>query len=413
VSRLLGVRVPASEQARLLARVGVGTEPIGEGVSIPVIAGEAGLAVDPETREGALVAIVPSHRRDLVIEADIAEEVARVRGYETLPGRLPDTPMPGSRPDPRRLVDTIRELLAGRGLAEAVTHALIAPEDHARLGIAPDDPRTIVAENPVSVEHSQLRRSLLPGMLRVLADNERQRRDDVAIFELGPLHAWSPTGPTERPTLGLLLAGAASPPSPDAPARSVDLGDAKGLVEWLVERLGGGPLRYEPGVIRDGVDHPRRTASVVGSLPDGERLALGTVGELDPRLLAHLDVRAERVVVAEVDLEALARLAPSVRRADHLERLPAAERDLAVVVDQTTPAGEVLAVVRESGGSLLRTARLFDRYQGPPLGEHEVSLAVRLRFEPVDRPIADGELDAAVDEVARALKDRLGARRRD
>ena len=115
----------------------------------------------------ALVAIVPPHRRDLAIEADIAEEIARVRGYETIAGRLPDTTMPGYRPDGRRTVDAIRDALAGAGLAELVTHGLIGPEDHARLGWAPGDPDTIRASNPVTLDHSELRRSLIPEHLRV------------------------------------------------------------------------------------------------------------------------------------------------------------------------------------------------------------------------------------------------------
>ena len=78
----------------------------------------------------------PGHRRDLAIEADIIEEVARVRGYETLIGQLPDTRMPAFRSDPERLLDDLRSLLAGAGLSELITHGLIGPEDHARLGLA-------------------------------------------------------------------------------------------------------------------------------------------------------------------------------------------------------------------------------------------------------------------------------------
>jgi phenylalanyl-tRNA synthetase beta chain len=355
---------------------------------------------------------VPSHRRDLLIEADIAEEVARVRGYETLPGRLPDTEMPAYRPDPRRALDELRWLLSGQGLSEVITHALVAPEDHARVGIPADDPATITAANPVSVDHSQLRRSLLPGLLHVLADNERQRRSDVAVFEVGAVHAWGPKGPTERRLLGLLLAGAATPPSIAAPHRSVDLDDAKGILDWLVARTGTDWLRHEPGTPRPGIDHPHRTAGVVAQLADGERLVLGTVSELDPRLLEAFGIRAERVIVAELDRDGLEQLRPPARRAEQLERMPAAERDLAVVVDASQAAGEVLAVVREHAGPMLRDVALFDRYQGPPLGEREVSLAVRMRFEPGDRVLGDGELETLVDEVAAALRERLGARRR-
>src|SRR6185436_16727097 len=116
-----------------------------------------------------LIAIVPTWRRDLAIEADVAEEVARVRGYEETPGTLPDTPMPPFRPSPLQARDEIREVLAGAGLAEVVTHALVAPEQDERLnwpiaaadGVIGEsdaawDPIRVV--NPLSSQHSVLRR---------------------------------------------------------------------------------------------------------------------------------------------------------------------------------------------------------------------------------------------------------------
>ena len=99
VSRLLGEDIPVAEQRALLERVEIRTEPASAGAAVPVIVGEAPVALDAAQAAEALVAVVPPHRRDLAIEADIAEEVARVRGYETVGGRLPDTAMPGYRPD--------------------------------------------------------------------------------------------------------------------------------------------------------------------------------------------------------------------------------------------------------------------------------------------------------------------------
>ncbi|MGH2466751.1 MAG: phenylalanine--tRNA ligase subunit beta, partial [Candidatus Limnocylindrales bacterium] len=243
VRRLLGVDLAAPGQAALLERVEVATEPARPSDAVPVAAGLAPLPLGGDAAE-ALVAVIPSHRRDLVVEADIAEEVARVLGYETLTGRLPDTPMPGYRPDPRRLPDAIRDLLAGVGLAEAVTFALIGPEDHARLGIAAGDPATVRVANPISTEHSELRRSLLPGLVGTLALAERQRRPDVGLFEVGQLHHFADGRPVEAAWLGILLAGDRVAQAWDQPARAADLGDAKGLVTWLLERLHGPEPRF-------------------------------------------------------------------------------------------------------------------------------------------------------------------------
>jgi len=409
VSRLLGVDLAPDEQRALLARVEVVTEPATTHDAVPVVADERPLPLDEAAARDALVAIVPTHRRDLQIEADIAEEVARVRGYETSPGHLPDSRMPPYRPDPRRLPNEVRDLLAGRGLSEVVTYALVSPLDHARLGFAQDDPATVRAANPVSADRSELRRSLLPEHLRVLAANERQRREDVAIFELAPLHSVGADGPTETTYLGLLLAGAVEPPGPGQADREWDTADAKGLLEALIARISDARLIYEPITVRPGVEHPGRTAGVIAELPTGQRMELGRAGELDPRYLAACDVRARRVTFAEIDADGLARLVPASRRVDVLERLPGIERDISFAIDESRPAGEAEAVIRAAAGPLLHDVRLVDRYQGPQIEKGKVSLSYRLRFEPGSRPLGEQDLDRLMEGVVRALSDRLGA----
>ncbi|HEX5467136.1 MAG TPA: phenylalanine--tRNA ligase subunit beta [Candidatus Limnocylindrales bacterium] len=410
VRRLLGVDLPADEQADLLARVEVATEPAVAGDAVPVAAGLAPHALGADASE-ALVAIVPSHRRDLAVEADIAEEVARVFGYERLSGRLPETPMPAYRSDPRRLADTIRDLLSGAGLAEAVTYALIGPDDHARLGLALGDPATVRVSNPISVDRSELRRSLLPGLVGALGLSERQRRPDVALFELGQLHRFDAAGPREAPWLGLLLAGDRVAQAWDQAARTADLGDAKGLLAWLVDRLHGPRLRFVAGEPQAGVEHPGRTAIVAAEGPRGI-VQLGRVAELDPRYLAACEVRTERAAVALVALEPLAALLPVQRRVGPLAHVPSVERDLAVVVPAGRAAGEVEAILREEGGPLLREVRLFDRYVGAPLADGDVSLAYRLRLQADDRTLTDEEVEALLERIVAALAQRLGARRR-
>jgi phenylalanyl-tRNA synthetase beta chain len=413
IDRLLGEVIPVAEQRALLERVEIPTEPAAAEASVTIIAGAEPLALDAAAAAGALVAIIPSHRQDLAIEADIAEEIARVRGYETLAGRLPDTATPGYRPDGRRTLDALRDVLAGAGLTEIVTHGLIGPEDHARLGFPPGDPDTIRAANPVTIDHSELRRSLIPEHLRVIVENERQRNPDVHPFEIGALHAWHADGPAERDVLGIILVGRERPLTHDRRSHAMDVASAKGLLELVAARLGSGRLVYERVATRAGIEHPGRTAAVVGLGASGsEGHIIGRVGELHPRLLDRYGVRAGHVVFAEVDLEALAGLLPGRVRVGRLEALPGVERDIAVVVPLTSPAGDVEALIREHGGVHLRGVRLFDEYRGAPLGDGERSLAYRLRFEAVDGALGEADVEAAVERVVGVLRERLGARLR-
>jgi phenylalanyl-tRNA synthetase beta chain len=409
IRRLLGADVPDAEMRDLLSRVEIATEPASPGDAVPIGEGTAPLALDGRTSGEALVAIVPTHRRDLGIEADIAEEVARVRGYETIPGTRPDTPMPDYRPDPRRIVDALRDLLAGRGLHEVVTHALVGPLDHERLGLTADDHDTIRVTNPLSVEHSQLRRSLLPGLASVLVTNERQRRPDVAIYEVGATHRLVDARPFEAQRLGILLAGDLAGGAWNQPAHQADLWDAIGLIDWLVARLGiPQPQRQRVAALR-GVEHPGRTVELcLPDLPEVQR-SLGRAAELDPRYTGAVEARAEHVIFAEISLDALGAAAPADTRYRRFPRVPAVERDLAVVVGEDLPAGDVERLIRRATGDLLADLRLFDVYRGAPLASGQVSLAYRLTLQAPERTLADSEIEDAVARVVGALERDLGA----
>ncbi len=410
VNRLLGTDLAADEQQALLGRVEIVSAPAPAGTPVTIIATEP--PVVPDASEPVWLAEVPGHRRDLAIEADLAEEIARVRGYDALVGTLPSTAMPAYRRDPWAAPDMIRGLLAARGFAEVVTHALVGPEDHARLGLAADDPRTIRAENPVTVDHSELRRDLLPSLVAVLADNERQRRADVAIFEIGQVHTLDGRTPGAIARLGILAAGAMEPATWDGPGRAAGVGSLKSLLAWLVLRIGEATLRFTTATARDAIDHPGRTARVHARRADGTEVDLGTVGELDPRYLDACGIRAAAVAWADLDLAALLSVVPGRRRIGLPPRLPSVERDIAVVVPVDLPAGRVEETIRAAAGPQLAGLRLFDRYRGAPLAPDEVSLAWRLRFDPADEPLDDAALEPIVARIVGALGDALGARLR-
>ena len=178
------------------------------------------LEVDAGTDE-VIEATIPTWRRDLAVEADITEEVIRVRGYELVPPRLPDTPMPPYRHDPLELRDAVRETLAGAGLTEVVTSALVAPraverfpardDGAARRGAGAASRRAapVAVTNPLSSQHSVLRQSLLGSLLEVVSTNLRYGREDVAIFEIGKGYGATDDGTThEWWRLGFALTGA-------------------------------------------------------------------------------------------------------------------------------------------------------------------------------------------------------------
>jgi phenylalanyl-tRNA synthetase beta chain len=418
VSKLLGASISVDEQRDLLRRVGVETEAAPTGTRIQVAVEPRPLVVDAGSEE-VIVAVVPTWRRDLAIEADVAEEIARVRGYETTPAHLPETLMPAYRPSPLTVREIVREALAGAGLSEVVTHALVSPLDEARL-LWPEDASEpalsaqvvaqsgaeIAVTNPLSAQHSVLRQHLAASLLDVLSLNERQGRPDVAIFEIGKRYAGVDGKPREWTRLGLLLSGAAEPASWNRTARQYDLDDAKGIVELLCRRL----RLPEPSYVADTRGfpfHPGR--ALVARQEAGNEAIAGRVAELHPDALAEWDLRAERVIVAEIAIAGLDVATPLRVHVEPIPRFPEVERDLAVIVAEARTAAEVEACIRSHGGALLRRVRLFDLYRGAPLAATEKSLAYRLVFGAQGRTLTETDVDAATAEVIRGLEAELGA----
>ena len=406
VDRLLGTASSASEQADILRRVGVTTEPAPKGTSVLVATAPQPLEVDPGDIE-TLIATIPTWRRDLQIEADIAEEVARIRGYETVPEITPHTPMPHYRHSPLEIRDVVRETLAGVGLSEAVTFALVSPAMVKGFGpladaIVPGEGeaggRPVTVTNPLSSQHSVMRQSLIGSLLEVVSTNTRLGSPDVAIFEVGKGYGATDDGDThEWWRLGLALTGSAEIATWDRPPRPFDLDDAKGIIELVARALGYARPTY--AALTDDLNlHPGRSALVTA-----EDQIAGRVGELHPGVIDALDLRAGHVIVAELAIAGLSGGQPSTPRVSAPSRHPLVERDLAVIVRESTAAADVEASIRREAGPLLKTVTLFDIYRGRPLTETEKSLAYRLAFGADDRTLVESEVDAAIDAITTGL----------
>jgi phenylalanyl-tRNA synthetase beta chain len=420
VNRLLGTDLSTDRQRTVLERVGIATEDSPPASVVTVATLPDLVAVEPEPGS-AVDALVPTWRRDIVIEADVAEEVARLEGYETIPPVTPDTAMPSYRPNPLQVRDTVRTTLDGIGLHEVATYALVAPEELRMFPLPPDvavpegettaGGRPIRVTNPLSSQHSVLRQLLVPSLLRVVDSNARQGRADVAVFEVGKgygandRNAAAPTREWWR--LALALTGDARPRHWADATRAWDLDDAKGLLALVCAELGFGEPSFAP-LIDEPTLHPGRAATVVARTASEALPALaGRVGELHPALAERLELRAGRVLVAEVAILGLSGGILAPVRVAPPPRHPWVERDLAVVVPGSTLAAAVAETIREHGGALLGSVALFDVYRGAPLDADEKSLAFRVVFG-ADRTLTEEEVDEAVRSIVAGLDEVAG-----
>jgi phenylalanyl-tRNA synthetase beta chain len=266
--------------------------------------------------------------------------------------------------------------------------------------------------NPLSADHSVLRPALVGSLVQVVSTNVRHGVDDVTIFEVGKGYGADDAGDgaivREWWRLGLAGTGVGDPASFNRPPRPYDLDDAKGAIELVARRLGfdAPAYRAERG---EPLLHPGRAARVEATR-DGRLALSGVVGELHPSVVEAWDLRSARVVVAELDLTGLGGgLRPNVTAVPP-PRHPASERDVAVVVAEAVPAGDVAAAIGASAGSILADVLLFDVYRGSPLAADEKSLAFRLTFRAADRTLEEAEVDAAIAAITTALQTQIGGR---
>jgi phenylalanyl-tRNA synthetase beta chain len=266
----------------------------------------------------------------------------------------------------------------------------------------------IRVENPMSADQGLLRTTLLGSLLDVARRNVARGTADVAIFEAGAVYPVARgTDPREPPPreprhLGVLLTGAARPATwrePQPPP--ADFFAAKGVLALLLDTLRVG-WRVEPAT--EPFLHPGRSAAVLvreGEGDDARETNVGWLGELHPAIAAGWEL--ERVAAFELDLDAVIASAPGAVRYQDYTSFPEVRQDLAVVVPDDVPSGEVVRVVREAGGPLLASAEVFDVYRGEQLGEGMVSLALRLAFRSPERTLTDEDVAARRANIEAAL----------
>lgn len=344
----------------------------------------------------------PTFRPDLEREIDLVEEVARRVGLDQIARTVPSNPAKiGGLSARQRDRRTATDVLVGAGYDEVFTLPLLAPADltnagvsHAGLTVADD---VIEVENPLRSEESILRPALLPGVLRAVAYNAAHGEADVALFESGTVFARPDAGeplPRERRSLAFARAHH-SRRSPHEPDRPVDVYDATAALEALVQELRIADLRLEAGPV-DGF-HPTRAARV---LVDGR--PVGALGEVAGPVISALSMVAP-VVACEIDLDALLDARRRDRGGRAVSRFPAHSVDLAFVVDDAVPAGDIRATLERAGGDLLEHVALFDVFRSDALGAGKVSLAFGLRFRALDRTLNDDKVGALRQECIDAV----------
>jgi phenylalanyl-tRNA synthetase beta chain len=337
---------------------------------------------------------VPSWRPDVLGDADIVEEVARVASLSGLKGEpLPEVPPAAPSPAQARL-DAGRRAVAGLGYNECVTYAFIEGASAALFGGGGEATRI---ENPIASDLSHLRPSLLPGLLKAVARNQARGFADLALFECGDVFTGGEPGEQATMIAGL-LAGRESQRGVHGPGRPFDAFDAKADVEGLLAALGA-PSRAQ--VRRRGPAwwHPGRH----GVVALGPKV-LAEFGEVHPRVLRALDVRGP--VLAWVAWPDAVPAARGGRKPLEASDYQAVERDFAFVVGEGVEAQALVQAAQGVDKALISDVRVFDAFD---LGEGRRSLALTVRMQPRDRTLTEAEIEAVSSAVVTKVTKATGA----
>jgi phenylalanyl-tRNA synthetase beta chain len=382
VKRLTGLDLPAGEIADILGRLGFALDGFGPFYGV----------------------VVPSWRPDVTQKADLVEEVMRMAGVD----RVPVVPLPASTGVAPRMLTTMqnrrrlmRRALAVRGLDEAVTWSFISAGEATRFGGGAAE---LKLANPIAAEMTDMRPSLLPGLLDAARRNANRGFADIGLFEVGQVfHSAAPEGQhTYAAAIRTGSAGLAGSGRHwhDKPGK-VDVFDAKADLAAALDILGldidKTQLVAEPAAW----SHPGRG----GRLQFGPKAPFAWFGELHPALLEAFDL-AGPVVAFELDLDAV----PEPRRkpgrskpALQLSDLMPVVRDFAFVLDAGVPAASVLRAARNADKALIADVEVFDLYEGGSLGDGKKSLAIAVTVQPKDKTLTDAEIEKISAAVVAAV----------
>ena len=347
-----------------------------------------------QTKDAVTFAI-PSCRYDLAEEIDLIEEVARIYGYDKIQTKTRTT-VDFSKPLALEVLpDLLRSYLVGAGYNEMLTYSL---QDRVSGHLGGE--AAIEVLNPVSIEASVLRTSLIPGALKVIQNNQSHGQKDLRLFEIG--NVFRLTGSTsdesleaynEEERLIILLSGAIASTHFSTSGRTVDFLDIKGEAEALLAKFCLDKYRF--------ISYDNASALIESALAvEINGSYAGLLGKVTKSIAEKFDIDND-VFVVELRTSAIQSSWSAERKLKPLPRFPSVRRDLAFIVDSTTPSQAVEGAIREAGGALLSGLVLFDLYAGEQIGGGKKSLAYALEFQPRDRTLTDGEVEEIVGGIVR------------
>ncbi|MEG0351923.1 MAG: phenylalanine--tRNA ligase subunit beta [Cellulosilyticaceae bacterium] len=343
---------------------------------------------------------VPTFRSDVTMMADLAEEVARMYGYDKVPVTLEcGEPTVGQKNFEQLTTDSVREFMSMYGVHGALTYTFESPKVFDKLNLPVDSElrNVLTITNPLGEDFSIMRTTTLNGILSSLSTNYNRRNETAALYEVGKIYLKQ--GENELPkevkklTVGMY-------------GKDVDFFNIKGLVEALTQALHISKVEVTRNTSLPFM-HPGRCANLVIAGKE-----VGFFGEIHPQVAKNYGIEAN-TYMAELDYASLLNSIEKDLTYKALPKYPATSRDIAMLVKEEVLVGEIEKVITQRSGKLLERVELFDVYQGKQIEEGYKSVAYKLTFRAADRTLTDEEIQKVMKKVLNGLEMNVGAKLRD
>ena len=370
-NRFLGTNIPREDMVHTLTELGFGVD--GDKIT------------------------VPSFRADVEHKADVAEEIARIYGYNKIPTTTAKGSPEGSYTPYQKFERTVNQVMVAQGAYEVLTYSFISPKYYDKICLPADDPsrKSVVITNPLGEDTSIMRTTTIPSMMELLSRNYNNRNPKACLYEIG--NEYIPVDgeplPDEVPTLTVGMYG-----------DEYDFFSQKGIIETLLSAVGIEEADVE-ACRQNPTFHPGRCAVLS---VDGQQL--GVLGEVHPTVCGNYGIN-RRAYVAKLNLRTLFSLEKVEKQYHPLPKFPASTRDIAILCDDSLPVLTMEKAIKSAVGKILEKVELFDVYKGEQIAAGKKSVAFNIIMRAADRTLTDEEVASAMQKVTAALE-ALGAQQR-
>ncbi|MBX4259324.1 phenylalanine--tRNA ligase subunit beta [Clostridium estertheticum] len=347
-----------------------------------------------------LIVQAPTHRSDINIREDIAEEIARIYGYDNIPSTLPNCETSKSgKSEKQKLEDRVVLSLTASSLNQSISYSFVSPKIFDKL-LVPEESelrKVVTIKNPLGEDYSIMRTTTIASMMDCLSRNYSRNNEEVRLFEIGKVYipdACLDKLPEERNILTIGMYG------------NVDYLDLKGVVENVLDNLGIKNASYKRES-ENPTYHPGKTSNLYV-----KREFVGVVGEIHPSVSENYDV-LPRCYIAELNLDVLYKNTDLNNKYKSLPKFPAVTRDIALLVDDEVLVQDIEDIIVKQGGNILESVKLFDVYKGKQIAEGKKSIAYAIVYRRSDKTLTDDEVNKVHEKILRTLENKVGAELRE